>query len=124
MAYQEQQQWQQALDAYELALKLYEQHGQQHESGDTYYQIGMVYEEQGELPSACVYYHRALAAERALDPPNPEETTNNPSRAPTRQLRPTKPPIAAAPLGAQAPRPPCKCAVGGLSTPFNQSANC
>ena len=72
MAYQEQQQWQQALDAYELALKLYEQHGQQHEMSITYYQIGSVYEQQSELSSACAYYHRALAAERALDPPNPE----------------------------------------------------
>ena len=70
--YEEQQQWQQALDAYELALKLYEQHDQQHEMGGTYHQIGRVYEEQGELSSACAYYQRALAAERALDPPNPE----------------------------------------------------
>ncbi len=34
--------------------------------------LGITYEQQGYLPSACAYYHRALAAERALDPPNPE----------------------------------------------------
>ena len=73
IVYQEQRQWQQALDAYQLALELKEQHGQQHQLGGTYHQIGSVHEQQGELSSACTYYRRALAAERALDPPNPEK---------------------------------------------------
>ena len=72
IVYQLQQQWQQALGAYENALELQGQHGQQHEMGGTYFLIGTVYELQGELSSACTYYRRALAAERALDPPNPE----------------------------------------------------
>ena len=95
--YQQQRQWQQALDAYQRALVLKEQHGQQHEMSSTYYQIGSVYEQQGELSSACTYYHRALRRARPR-PTQPRENTNNPSLAPTRQLRPTKPPIAAAPL--------------------------
>ena len=70
--YQQQRQWQQALDAYQCALEFKDQHGQQHQLGGTYHQIGTVYEQQGELSSACTYYRRALAAERALDPPNPE----------------------------------------------------
>ena len=72
IVYQLQQQWQQALGAYENALELQGQHGQQHEMGGTYFLIGTVYELQGELSSACTYYRRALAAERALDPPNPK----------------------------------------------------
>ena len=46
MVYQEQQQWQQALEAYQRALELQEQHGQQQRLGGTYHQIGIVYEEQ------------------------------------------------------------------------------
>ena len=71
--YQEQRQWQQALEAYQRSLELKEQHGQQQRLGGTYHHIGRVYEQQGELSSACTYYRRALAAERALNPPNPEK---------------------------------------------------
>ena len=71
--YEEQQQWQEALEAYQCALALKEQYGQQHQLGSTHHQIGMVYEQQRELSSAYTYYHRSLAAERALDPPNPEK---------------------------------------------------
>ena len=60
MVYQEQRQWQQALDAYQRALELKGQHGQQHEMGGTYHQIGMVYQEQQQWREALAAYQRAL----------------------------------------------------------------
>ena len=60
IVYQEQQQWQQALDAYQRALELKEQHGQQHQLGVTYHQIGMVYEDQQQWQQALDAYQRAL----------------------------------------------------------------
>ena len=60
MVYQYQQQWQQALAAYQRALELYEQHVQQHEMGSTYHQIGRVYEEQQQWQPALDAYQRAL----------------------------------------------------------------
>ena len=58
--YQEQQQWQQALAAYQRALELKEQHSQQHELGSTYHQIGIVYQEQQQWQQALDAYQRAL----------------------------------------------------------------
>ena len=60
MVYQEQQQWQQALEAYQRALELYEQHGQQHESGGTHHNIGMVYQWQRQWQQALEEYKKAL----------------------------------------------------------------
>ena len=60
IVYQYQQQWQQALAAYQRALELQEQHGQQHESGSTYHQIGIVYQEQRQWQPALAAYRRAL----------------------------------------------------------------
>ena len=60
MVYQEQRQWQQALEAYQCALALKEQYGQQHEMGGTYHQIGMVYQEQQQWREALAAYQRAL----------------------------------------------------------------
>ena len=60
MVYQYQQQWQQALAAYQRALELYEQHGQQHEMGSTYHQIGIVYQEQRQWQQALEAYQRSL----------------------------------------------------------------
>ena len=56
MVYQYQQQWQQALAAYQRALELQEQH----ESGSTYHQIGIVYQEQRQWQPALAAYQRAL----------------------------------------------------------------
>ena len=154
--HEEQCQWQEALETYQRALKLYRQHGQQHEAGDTCHQIGIVYEEQQMWQQALDAYQRALelyeqhgqqhqlgwhlppnrqrprAARRVAvslrllsprprrrarpQPTQPRETTNNPSRAPTRQLRPTKPPIAAAPWERDPSRSPYKKC---LWRPFN-----
>ena len=50
----------QALDAYQRALELKEQHGQQHELGSTHHQIGMVYQEQQQWQQALDAYQRAL----------------------------------------------------------------
>ena len=60
IVYQEQRQWQQALEAYQRSLELYEQHGQQHEMSSTYHQIGMVYQEQRQWQPALAAYQRAL----------------------------------------------------------------
>ena len=60
MVYQYQQQWQQALDAYQRALELKEQHGQQHEMGSTYHQIGIVHQLQQQWREALAAYQRAL----------------------------------------------------------------
>ena len=60
MVYQEQHQWQQALEAYQRALVLKEQHGQQHELGSTYHHIGMVYQKQQQWSEALEAYQRAL----------------------------------------------------------------
>ena len=58
--YQEQRQWQQALDAYQRALELQEQHGQQHQLGSTHHQIGMVHQEQQQWQQALDAYELAL----------------------------------------------------------------
>ena len=60
MVCQLQQQWQQALDAYQRALELNEQHGQQQALGSTYHHIGMVYEEHRQWQQALDAYQRAL----------------------------------------------------------------
>ena len=60
MVYQEQQQWQQALDAYQRALELKGQHGQQHEMGSTHHQIGIVHQYQRQWQQALAAYQRAL----------------------------------------------------------------
>ena len=60
MVYQEQQQWQQALEAYQRALELHEQHGQQHQLGDTHHHIGMFYQELQQWQQALDAYQRAL----------------------------------------------------------------
>ena len=60
MVYEDQQQWQQALDAYQHALELKEQHGQQHQLGSTHHQIGMVYQEQQQWQQALDAYQHAL----------------------------------------------------------------
>ena len=60
MVYEDQQQWQQALDAYQHALELKEQHGQQHQLGSTHHQIGIVYQEQQQWQQALDAYQRAL----------------------------------------------------------------
>ena len=60
MVYQEQQQWQQALEAYQRALELHERHGQQHQLGDTHHHIGMFYQELQQWQQALDAYQRAL----------------------------------------------------------------
>ena len=60
IVYQEQHQWQQAIRAYKRALELYEQHGQQHQSGGTYHQIGRVYQELQQWQQALDAYQHAL----------------------------------------------------------------
>ena len=60
MVYQEQQQWQQALEAYQRALELKEQHGQQHQLGSTHHQIGIVYQQQQKWQQALDAYELAL----------------------------------------------------------------
>ena len=65
MVYQEQRQWQQALEAYQCALALKEQYGQQHESGSTYHQIGMAYQQQQQCRQALDAYQQALELKKA-----------------------------------------------------------
>ena len=60
MVYQYQQQWQQALEAYQRALVLKEQHGQQQTLGKTYHHIGMVHQYQQQWQQALAAYQRAL----------------------------------------------------------------
>ena len=60
MVYQEQQQWQQALEAYQRALELKERHGQQHQLGDTHHHIGIFYQELQQWQQALDAYQRAL----------------------------------------------------------------
>ena len=60
MVYQYQQQWQQALEAYQRALELDEQHSQQHEMGSTHHHIGIVYQYQQQWREALAAYQRAL----------------------------------------------------------------
>ena len=60
IVYQEQQQWQPALDAYQRALELKEQHGQQQALGSTHHQIGRVYEAQQQWQQALEAYELAL----------------------------------------------------------------
>ena len=60
MVYQYQQQWQQALAAYQRALELDEQHSQQHEMGGTYHHIGIVYQYQQQWREALAAYQRSL----------------------------------------------------------------
>ena len=64
--YQQQQKWREALDAYQRALELQEQHGQQHQSGDTYHQIGCVYQQQ-QSHEALEAYQRALKLYKQYD---------------------------------------------------------
>ena len=56
MVYQEQRQWQQALDAYQRALEFKEQH----QTGVTHHQIGMVYQWQRQWQQALEEYKKAL----------------------------------------------------------------
>ena len=60
MVYQEQRQWQQALEEYKKALKLKKRYGQQRQLGDTYHQIGRVYQEQQQWSKALKAYRCAL----------------------------------------------------------------
>ena len=61
IVHQQQQQWQQAIAAYQRALELLkEQHGHQRDMGSTYHQIGTVYEEQRQWQQALEAYERAL----------------------------------------------------------------
>ena len=69
--YERQQQWQQALDAYQRALELQEEHAKSERIDLTYQQIGFIHELQGDLPLAGGYYDLALAAEQKLDEPSP-----------------------------------------------------
>ena len=60
IVYQMQQQWQLALDAYQRALELKKQHGQQCELSSTYHQIGMVHQKKQQWSEALNAYQRAL----------------------------------------------------------------
>jgi len=61
MVYQEQQQWETALENYRLALEWNEKTDNQVELGATYYQIGMIREEQGEFSMALSSFADGLA---------------------------------------------------------------
>jgi len=60
--YQEQRQWEKALENYQQALKANTDSGQLHEIGGTYHQIGRVYEEQRQWEQALENYQQALKA--------------------------------------------------------------
>ena len=63
MVYQEQRQWQQALDAYQRALEFKEQH----QTGVTHHQIGMVYQWQRQWQQALEEYKKALKLKKRYD---------------------------------------------------------
>lgn len=60
MVYEEQRQWVQALDSYQLALNWKERTGNTYMIGNTYHQIGIVYQKQQQWTQALINYQLAL----------------------------------------------------------------
>ena len=60
MVYEEQRNWTQALENYQLAIQWYEKTGNDYELGGTYHQIGIVYAEQRNWTQALENYQLAI----------------------------------------------------------------